>query len=323
VNKLALLMSGGMDSIALAWELRPDLCITVDYGQRAAEGEIRASAAVCETLNLKHRILKIDCSSLGSGDMSESPALSMAPASEWWPFRNQLLITFAAAVAIQEDISRIAIGTVANDGTHADGRADFVKAMAFLLSQQEGRIALEAPGIGKPIEIDPGRQRLLREWAVKTAMINDSTKVRNGIAMFYTAEEHAAMRGNRAMPAQTRIWLGKIDEDWHIGIHGTDFTITNGTGLRFGEGTVTTIYIGCFLVQVVTEHIKPEYAHPEFRGVNPKPRNWDQKLIETWPTVSKKVLWPPPIPFMNGGPEGIAYLMDRWRMGAPVMPGTI
>jgi 7-cyano-7-deazaguanine synthase len=142
-------MSGGMDSIALAWELRPDLCITVDYGQRAAEGEIRASAAVCETLNLKHRILKIDCSSLGSGDMSESPALSMAPASEWWPFRNQLLITFAAAVAIQEDISRIAIGTVANDGTHADGRADFVKAMAFLLSQQEGRIALEAPGIGK------------------------------------------------------------------------------------------------------------------------------------------------------------------------------
>ena len=104
MNKLALLLSGGMDSIALAWELRPNLCITVDYGQRAAQGEIRASAAVCEALNLKHRILNIDCSSLGSGDMSGSPALSLAPASEWWPFRNQLLITLASAAAIQEDI---------------------------------------------------------------------------------------------------------------------------------------------------------------------------------------------------------------------------
>lgn len=176
---------------------------------------------------------------------------------------------------------------------------------------------------GKPIEIDPGRQRLLREWAVKTAIINDSTKVRNGISMFYTQAERTAMRERRVIPSQTRIWLGRIDEDWHIGIHSTDFTITNGAGLRLGEGTVSTIYMSCFLVQVVTEHIKPEYAHPEFPGVYPKSRNWDQKLIQTWPTVSKKVFWPPSIPFTNGGPEGIAYLMDRWRMGAPVTPGSI
>ena len=176
---------------------------------------------------------------------------------------------------------------------------------------------------GTPIEIDPGRQRLLREWAVKTAMINDSTKVRNGNLMFYTDQERTAMRESRAIPTHTRIWLGHLDEDWHIGMHGTDFTLTDGNKIRLGEGSATTVYMGRFVVQVVTEHVKPEYADPDFRGAQPKPRNWERKLIETWPNLSKKVVWPPPLPFTNGGPEGIAYLMDRWRMGTPVKAGSI
>ena len=158
---------------------------------------------------------------------------------------------------------------------------------------------------------------------LKTAMINDSTKIRNGNQMFYTDQERTAMRESRAIPPQTRIWLGQIDEDWHIGIHGTDFTITNGNKLRLGEGAVTTIYMGRFVVQVVTEHIKPEYAHPDFPRVNPKSRDWEKMLIEAWPTLSKKLLWPPPTPFTNGGPNGIAYLMERWRIGTRVTPGSI
>jgi hypothetical protein len=191
------------------------------------------------------------------------------------------------------------------------------------LLEQKNIPSLKPMVDGKPTEIDPGRQRLLREWVVKTAMINDSTKVRNGNLKFYTEQERLAMRESRAIPPLTRIWLGKLDEDWHIGIHGTDFTITNGNKLRLGEGSVTTIYMGHFVAQVVTEHIKPEYAYPDFRGVNPKPRDWDKMLIEIWPTVAKKVPWPPPSAFTNGGPQGIAYLMDRWRMGTPVKPGSI
>jgi hypothetical protein len=189
--------------------------------------------------------------------------------------------------------------------------------------EQKNIPSLKAMVDGKPMEIDPGRQRLLREWALKTAMINDSTKIRNGNQMFYTDQERTAMRESRAIPPQTRIWLGQIDEDWHIGIHGTDFTITNGNKLRLGEGAVTTIYMGRFVVQVVTEHIKPEYAHPDFPGVNPKSRDWEKMLIEAWPTLSKKLLWPPPTPFTNGGPNGIAYLMERWRIGTRVTPGSI
>src|SRR5205814_718371 len=92
--KRALLLSGGMDSVALAWGLRPDLAITMDYGQLAARGEIRAANAVCQTLRVPHRVVRVDCRCLGSGDMAGTDSMPMAPVSEWWPFRNQLVITF-------------------------------------------------------------------------------------------------------------------------------------------------------------------------------------------------------------------------------------
>jgi 7-cyano-7-deazaguanine synthase len=138
-----------MDSIALAYGLRPDLCITIDYGQRAAEGEIQASSAICASLNLRHRVLRIDCSELGSGDMASRSALAIAPVSEWWPFRNQLLITFAATVALQEGISRLSIGSVSTDASHADGQPQFFKNMKELLREQEGAIDLDTPAIDK------------------------------------------------------------------------------------------------------------------------------------------------------------------------------
>ena len=37
----ALLLSGGMDSIALAYWKRPDIALTIDYGQAAADAEER------------------------------------------------------------------------------------------------------------------------------------------------------------------------------------------------------------------------------------------------------------------------------------------
>src|SRR5215467_803947 len=140
--------------------------------------------------------------------------------------------------------------------------------------------------------------------------------------VLYRSGAHSDAR-EPAIPTHTRIWLGHLDEDWHIGMHGTDFTLTDGNKIRLGEGSATTVYMGRFVVQVVTEHVKPEYADPDFRGAQPKPRNWERKLIETWPILSKKVVWPPPLPFTNGGPEGIANLMDRWRMGTPVKAGSI
>src|SRR5262249_594846 len=92
----ALLLSGGMDSAAMAWWKHPDLAITIDYGQLAAEAELRASAAICHELGIRHSTVRVDCRALGSGDMAGQPADAHAPASDWWPYRNQMLITFAA-----------------------------------------------------------------------------------------------------------------------------------------------------------------------------------------------------------------------------------
>lgn len=143
----ALLLSGGIDSIALAYWLKPTLTITIDYGQRPARGEIDAAAAACDVLGLEHHVLSIDCSALGSGDMAGSPPLALAPVPEWWPFRNQLLITLAAAECVRREIPGLVIGTVKSDAAHADGRADFIRAMSALLEMQEGELTIEAPAI--------------------------------------------------------------------------------------------------------------------------------------------------------------------------------
>ena len=47
-----LLLSGGMDSTALAAWKRPSACVTVDYGQQAAAAELKAATLVGELLGL-------------------------------------------------------------------------------------------------------------------------------------------------------------------------------------------------------------------------------------------------------------------------------
>ena len=55
-----LLLSGGLDSTALAHMLRPPLCVVVDYGQRCARAETRAATAVCRALDLRLLSVRID-----------------------------------------------------------------------------------------------------------------------------------------------------------------------------------------------------------------------------------------------------------------------
>lgn len=137
-------MSGGLDSAALAWMYRPDLCVTVDYGQRAAEGELVASAALCGQMGLEHIVLSVDHSSIGSGNMSNKAPVKEAQAPEFWPYRNQCLITLAAMALASRGLGEIMIGIVATD-VHADGSPEFVETMDRLLRLQEGAVRLFAP----------------------------------------------------------------------------------------------------------------------------------------------------------------------------------
>lgn len=144
----AILLSGGMDSIALAYWKRPEVAITVDYGQAAAVAELAASRQVAAELGILHEVVSVNCGSLGSGDMAGKPALNVAPVSEWWPYRNQLLVTLAGMLAVTIGVTELMLGSVSSDGTHADGRAEFFAAMDALMHLQEGGIRITAPALG-------------------------------------------------------------------------------------------------------------------------------------------------------------------------------
>lgn len=145
--KSAILLSGGMDSIALAYWIRPHVAYTIDYGQKPAEAEIRSAAAVSKTLGIEHHVLECDLSAFGSGDLAGTGALDCAPVREWWPFRNQALVTIAAMRGLRDQISELVIGCLSTDGEHVDGTSKFVEGLSSLLQMQEGSLKLVAPAI--------------------------------------------------------------------------------------------------------------------------------------------------------------------------------
>ena len=148
VSSRVLLLSGGLDSTSIAAWQRPEQCLGIDYGQRAAEAEKRAAEAVAADLDLPFTHIRVDAAAVGGGLMSPaSEAVGATP--EWWPYRNQFLITVASGWAVVRGHAEVLVGTVAGDGDrHADGRQTFYDAMNAVLSVQEGAIVVTAPALG-------------------------------------------------------------------------------------------------------------------------------------------------------------------------------
>lgn len=142
-----LLLSGGIESTALAYWLKPDQTLTVNYGQIAAEGEERAAAEIARELSIPHAISRIDARDLGQGTMVGQSGTNSEAAPEWWPFRNQLLATVAAMRFAGSGQGEIIVGTVASDAVHCDGRAEFVDAMDAVLSSQKPGFRYRAPAL--------------------------------------------------------------------------------------------------------------------------------------------------------------------------------
>lgn len=143
----AVLLSGGLDSIALAYWQRPELAVFIDYGQRPAKAEQHAAQQVCTRLGLRQEVIRVDCSSLGSGLLADRQSLPGAPSPEWWPFRNQLLITLALTRLAGTQTLELMLGTVCDDALHADGTRDFYRSINAVVSIQEFRPAITAPAI--------------------------------------------------------------------------------------------------------------------------------------------------------------------------------
>lgn len=145
--KKGLLLSGGVDSICLAYGLMPEYAYTIDYGQIPASREIYVSKLVCKLIGIEHRIIKVDCSSLGSGTLVNKKSLEVSPSSEWWPYRNQLLITLALMQCAKDEIKELHLASVKSDCFHCDGNKEFYRRMNDLVYYQEGNISIKCESL--------------------------------------------------------------------------------------------------------------------------------------------------------------------------------
>ncbi|MCR5882148.1 7-cyano-7-deazaguanine synthase [Rhizobacter sp. J219] len=141
----AILLSGGLDSITLAYWLRPQIAVTIDYGQRPARAELTAAAEVCKALGMQQEVITVDCSALGRGSLVDDRPVLDGPSPEWWPFRNQLLITLALMRLVNSQADELMLGTVAGDELHADGTPTFYASINQLVAAQEYAPRITAP----------------------------------------------------------------------------------------------------------------------------------------------------------------------------------
>lgn len=137
----ALLLSGGIESTALAFWLRPQIAVTVDYGQPCAAGEMRAATTISKELGIDHKTIAV--AAYPAREKTSRPPAEAH--SVWWPYRNQLLLTLAAAALAEKEISEIYIGLVKGD-IYKDCTPTFVNTLNRVLAMQERPVKVVAPG---------------------------------------------------------------------------------------------------------------------------------------------------------------------------------
>ena len=148
-----LLLSGGLDSTALAAICRPAAALFIDYGQRPAVAERRAASAVGRLLGVPIHDVTVDLRPVGAGLLLGEDEVPNAPSAEWWPYRNQMLVSIAAAIALRRGLTGVIVGTVSGDGErHADGTPAFYEALNAMLQIQEGHITVSTPAISETTE---------------------------------------------------------------------------------------------------------------------------------------------------------------------------
>lgn len=164
-KKAVILLSGGLDSLVslvLAKKICDvDLALTFDYGQKALEDEISASAQIAEFYNVKHKVIELpflkDITNnaltnpdieLGFENLGEESAQAV-----WVPNRNGLFINIAASYADAFKFDYIIIGANKEEAeTFSDNSAEFIEAADnfFLYSTgQKPRVLAPLCGLEK------------------------------------------------------------------------------------------------------------------------------------------------------------------------------
>lgn len=65
------------------------------------------------------------------------------------------------------------------------------------------------------------------------------------------------------------------------------------------------------MAQIVSLRLNEAPTGPTVLGLEPKPGDWENTLIQICLLWQPIIRWPPKVSFTNGGQGGYAYLMDR------------
>ena len=149
------LLSGGLDSlVSLAAALkrtRVRLCLTFDYGQKAAKREMSAARKICGYYGLRHAAAQlpwyrglssgalVDGKSrvprMRTGRLDDISAATAGAAKVWVPARNAVFISIAAAFAESMGCGLVVTGFNAEEGrTFPDNTPEFARRMTSALA---------------------------------------------------------------------------------------------------------------------------------------------------------------------------------------------
>jgi len=161
--------------------------------------------------------------------------------------------------------------------------------------------------------LDEEQQRLLAQWATKTAMVIEGVKqAKNG---FYRREDRSAFRHTLVPPIQTAVWIGRCAQSNNLHGEARKLHVSNPTATNpLEDGCATTFVIGRLVIQVLSVKRKPDAMHGNLR-LRMRSGPWDKSLVQIWPVENQRVAWPPPESFSDLD-DGLLDLRRRFAVGA-------
>ena len=166
-KKAISVLSGGLDSVVATsvYAKEYDIhAITFDYGQKAAEQEIKVTAKICELMGFEHTVIKlpwlakISNSSLNSNedipqvsneDLDDLEKCRESASSVWVPGRNVVFTAIATSFAESIGAEIIIVGWDKEEAsTFPDNSKEFLNAFNVLLDiGSPNDIEIKAPAI--------------------------------------------------------------------------------------------------------------------------------------------------------------------------------
>jgi hypothetical protein len=225
------------------------------------------------------------------------------------PRKESIRITFAnrpVTISSNPEIKVKTVSGACNNGWMSSLEATCIPLIGCLMQD------ISAP-------LDSSQQALLSTWALKTAMVLDSTNTRERTP-FYEKSESEKLRVSSAIPDRTKVWIGRSSLS---GLHadGTDVGIVAPDGTKIANGNAATLIVGHLAVQVFVAHALPAHKDKPIDAITPRQGPWDDLLVQIWPVSSRSLTWPPRLTFTSSGTrQHIGQLLYRWKTGKRVSP---